>query len=498
MNRDDHRLEWIADYVAGTASAETIAAIGQAVRDDGAFRDVFLEYLNIDLALSHAAAAADLIRPAACPPRGRRRPWLPWAVVGTTGVAAACIWLTAIAVLPTATVTRSIGPAGFTAGTTIRRETITLSAGLLEVRTARGVDVVVEAPAQFRFESPQRLRLERGRLSAEVPQAGHGFTVVTPAGDAIDLGTRFGIDVPAEGLPEIHVFEGQVLAKNKSAAVKSLATGEATVFTAGENQSRQLRSSAFIKRDEVPSLAAAFSAGRQATATDVLGHLRSDPALITVLDFEPGREVPEGSYRLVQGRWPGSRAAEFVNVGEYMKLDVGGGRGWPQLTLAAWVRLDRIEAPYHSLYYTDGFQKEPPGFVHWMLTGASLQRIAFIGNRQGVYAANDSRRNNWTTDSVTPVVSDQGRWVHLAMVYDSDKGSAKHYLNGQLDADTRMEVTHPARLGPARIGNWDQQDRKLSGRIDELVILGRCLSDAEVRALFVAGSPYQGEPEARP
>ncbi|MGB8852691.1 MAG: LamG-like jellyroll fold domain-containing protein [Pirellulales bacterium] len=497
MNRNDERLEWIAEYVAGTASAETVAALEQAVGADEAFRDLFLEYLNIDLALSDSAAARDLVRPAGRAAPQHRHRILPWAIVGGLAVAAACVLVGVGNSGPAATVTRSVGPAGLAVGAAIRHEPIALAAGLLEVRTASGVDVVIEAPARFRFESAQRLRLERGRLSAEVPQSGHGFTVITPAGDAIDLGTRFGVDVPAQGRPEIHVFEGQVLAKNRTNMVQSLATGEATVFAAGGNETRQLRSSAFIKRDEVPALAAAISAGRQAASARFLDGLRTDPALIAVLDFDQDG-VPEGDYRMVQGRWPGSRAAEFVNVGEHMKVDVGGGRGWPQLTLAAWVRLDRIGAPYHSLYYTDGFQKEPPGFVHWMLTGASLQRIAFIGNRQGVYAANDSRRNHWTTDSVTPVLSERGRWVHLAMVYDSDKGSAKHYLDGRLDADTLMEVAHPARLGPARIGNWDKQDRKLSGRIDELVILGRCLSDAEVQALFVAGNPYQGAAEDLP
>ena len=42
-----------------------------------------------------------------------------------------------------------------------------------------------------------------------------------------------------------------------------------------------------------------------------------------------------------------------------------------------------------------------------------------------------------------------------------------------------------------QIGNWNRIDRKLSGRIDELLILGRAMSDAEVSALFEAGNPYR-------
>jgi hypothetical protein len=32
--------------------------------------------------------------------------------------------------------------------------------------------------------------------------------------------------------------------------------------------------------------------------------------------------------------------------------------------------------------------------------------------------------------------------------------------------------------------------RKLSGRVDELLVLGRAMSEAEVRGLFEAGNPY--------
>lgn len=53
-----------------------------------------------------------------------------------------------------------------------------------------------------------------------------------------------------------------------------------------------------------------------------------------------------GRYRIVQGRWPGSRALEFVNVSKHMPIEVGLNRDWPQITLTVWVRIDRLDAPY--------------------------------------------------------------------------------------------------------------------------------------------------------
>jgi hypothetical protein len=200
--------------------------------------------------------------------------------------------------------------------------------------------------------------------------------------------------------------------------------------------------------------------------------------LIALLDFESDESL-RGVFRQVQGRWPGSHAPEFVNVGDHLKLDVGGERDWPQLTLAAWVRIDRLGAPYQSLLHTDGWSKNNPGQVHWIINRDTTMRLALIGNT----LAPDANEREGHPDSHTPVLPEQGRWVHLATVYD--------YLNGQFDKETRLTISHPARLGPAQIGNWNQQDRKLSGRVDELLLLGRAMSDVEIRALHAAGNPYR-------
>jgi hypothetical protein len=64
-------------------------------------------------------------------------------------------------------------------------------------------------------------------------------------------------------------------------------------------------------------------------------------------------------------------------------------------------------------------------------------------------------------------------------------------MNGQFDRETRQEVAYPARLGAAQIGNWNRNDRTLSGRMDEFLLLGRALSDVEVRELYQSGTPYR-------
>ena len=107
-----------------------------------------------------------------------------------------------------ATVVECPGFENWKKGKHLRRGKCEIQTGTVELLTAYGARVVIEAPAEFRFESGQRLRLSRGRLSAEVPPSAKGFTVVTRSGNAEDLGTRFGVDVPSKGAAEVHVFEG--------------------------------------------------------------------------------------------------------------------------------------------------------------------------------------------------------------------------------------------------------------------------------------------------
>jgi hypothetical protein len=389
---------------------------------------------------------------------------------------------------PYATVESAAGIASLSPGLKLRGEMHELKAGTLALITRRGAHVVIEAPATFQFESAQRLRISRGRLAADVPPSAKGFTVITPSGDAIDLGTRFGVDVPAQGAAEIHVFQGEVIAKaNGAKQQQSVRGGDAVAMDQGASATRELRTAAFIQPDEMSSLTAGLAAGQRTHAEASLAQLRKDPALITLMDFESDTQNGEGVYRMVQGRWPGSRAPEFVHVGDHLKLDVGGDRSWPQLTLAAWVRIDRLGEPYQSLLHTDGWSKNNPGQVHWMITQDTRMRLALIGN---TLATGADERNGFP-DSRTPVLPERGRWMHLASVYDSEKGTVRFFLNGRFDKETRQQVAHPARLGPAQIGNWNQKDRKLSGRVDELLILGRAMSDDEVRALHAAGNPYR-------
>lgn len=486
---DETRWIWVGEYLRGEASAETTAELEKQLRADEEFRAQFIEHANVDLGIALLVESSGLEedKKIARFPRSFPMRKLAYAITA----AAACLFLGLWIALnnakqPFAEVVNQIGVnASNQIASSLSDEEVRLTSGLLELKTARGAHLVIEAPATFQFESAQLLRLRHGRIAATVPPSATGFSVQTPTGKAIDIGTEFGVDVPAEGEPEIHVFDGEVIAQSEDGARKNLFGGEAFSLAGATGLTRDLRSAAFIRAEEFALFEGQNLSRQRERSESAWQKLEADPALIAALNFEDSQDLPEGSFRMTQGRFPGTRAPEFVREGEHMKLDIGGTERWPELTLAAWVRLDRLGAPYQSLLHTDGWgQQARNGQVHWMVTKETTMRLALFGNQY------EDGRHAYP-DSSLPVLPERGRWVHLATVYDSEARTTRFYLNGAFDREVEIGVAHPALLGPAQLGNWDQTDRKLSGRIDELILLGRSLSSEEIEALFDAGNPYR-------
>lgn len=492
MKQNNEFKQLVQRYIDGHVTSSELELLNERLGHDPDARRWFNELLNLDSALAEIAVDQvsfdeRQVTLENCELKTQR----PAAIWMLTIVASAILlvsgtwwWKTTDRVF--ATVSSAAGVDGVDEGTLLRRQHVIIKQGSLEFVTINGAKIAVEAPAEFWFESAQQLHMTSGRLAADVPPSAKGFTVVTPAGKAVDLGTKFGIDVSSKGDAEIHVFQGEVIAHSAEGGKRlSLRDGEAFRLQSGAGVTQDFRSSAFIRPGEVAALHAALAAGQRAKSDEAIRKLRNDSALIALLDFE-SNSLPQGTYRMVQGRWPGSHAPEFVNVGDHMKIDVGGDRTWSQLTIAAWVRLDQLGEPFQSLLHTDGWGKKD-GQVHWMVTHRSTMRFALFNNR----LFSNSKSRDFYPDSLTSVLAQQGRWVHLVVVYDSVAGTVRFFFNGKFDEEEQLQVSHPARLGLGQIGNWDLRDRKLSGRMDELLILGRAMSDKEVLALFKVGTPYR-------
>lgn len=93
-------------------------------------------------------------------------------------------------------------------GDVLRQGTMYLASGLVEITFDYGAHVVIEGPAEFELESPDKMILLRGNIYATVPEYATGFMVQTPYSTILDLGTEFGLKVDQNGETEIHMIKG--------------------------------------------------------------------------------------------------------------------------------------------------------------------------------------------------------------------------------------------------------------------------------------------------
>ncbi len=109
-----------------------------------------------------------------------------------------------------AQVTMTSETQGFELGDSLRLQRLRLEEGTLGLELASDVRVQFFGPVEAEFIDGMRLRLLDGRISAEVGARGKGFTVITDAGEVIDLGTEFGVEATRGGEARVAVFRGSV------------------------------------------------------------------------------------------------------------------------------------------------------------------------------------------------------------------------------------------------------------------------------------------------
>lgn len=86
---------------------------------------------------------------------------------------------------------------------------VKLTEGEVELTYSCGTKLLLIGPTNFQLQEGEG-QLILGGLIASVTEAGHGFTIRTPNGKIVDLGTEFGVAVDDFGISEVNVFAGKV------------------------------------------------------------------------------------------------------------------------------------------------------------------------------------------------------------------------------------------------------------------------------------------------
>lgn len=411
-----------------------------------------------------------------------------------------------------AVLTRTVGLEGditsrWSVGMTVSPGTFAWDAGLVQLEFYCGATVVVEGPASINIVDDMQIVCHSGKLRAHVPEPARGFAVLAPTLELVDLGTEFGLDVAANGATEVHVFDGKVelydAESNRDAATRrELNAGDAvTVDHDGTSKQIETRDADFVTPMVLSEMA---DARRQKQLRDSRAYrdsLRSDPRVAACFSFDrtQGRdrvltgftgtgETLKGAIvgcEWSEGRWAGKSALEFKRPGDRVRINIPG--EFKSLTYSTWLRVDGLDRQFSSLLLTDGFELNRP---HWQIR---RDGPLILGIRHS-----ESVQRDYRTDSVFDLFR-LGQWVHLVTVYDSAESQVTHFVNGQLATQEPLdaEASGLLRIGSAAIGNWGlpsarhrkSQVRNLNGRMDELIVFGEALDDAEVRLIYETGRP---------
>ncbi|MEY5026109.1 MAG: hypothetical protein RLZZ244_1637 [Verrucomicrobiota bacterium] len=347
------------------------------------------------------------------------------------------------------------------------------------VRLENGVDLTLRAPVRFVLHDPLHVTLEYGALRALVSESAQGFTVRAPDADFEDLGTEFGVEVDGTGRSQMRVFDGEVRVK------PGRGTGDPELVKVGESvrvEGKAVRPVERLSEEGFPSKdGVAYRRWQEQSV-----RMRRDPALVFYYDFEadpadPGRlaDVAAAGHGLdgrivgaqwVSGRWAGKRGLQFENPGDGVWISIPGEHA--DLTLAGWMRLDRLENALNALLNTSGWG---PGGFHWQINRSGrLTSSGLMWGGQVIRSQGD------------PVPL--GKWSHFAVVLDSQTQELRFYLDGRPCGLRRIGIPgYKACLERACIGRlaeWSLEDtRELRGRIDELAMWNRALSAEEVGRL---------------
>lgn len=110
----------------------------------------------------------------------------------------------------------------------MRAGTYRLERGSVQLRFAKGANVVIEGPAMFDLVDASTMHLNQGSLWAHCPDEARGFAVRMPGGrELVDFGTEFGARVDAGGGAQVRVMKGEVKIRDAVARTLDLTEGEA-------------------------------------------------------------------------------------------------------------------------------------------------------------------------------------------------------------------------------------------------------------------------------
>jgi hypothetical protein len=365
---------------------------------------------------------------------------------------------------------------------------ITLDQGLLRFTFPSGVEAVVEGPSQLVLKSDLSVKMDRGQAWFRVPEAGHGFAVLTKQMKVIDLGTEFGVRFNDNGALQVHVAKGRVKVDPVVQGLKDveLVKGEAMTF---DEYSRgtpiQVMASLFQTKftTGIPYLHWSFDRLDE-------GHFQAEGTISGASEYQAelrnlNQEAGPVSGVHCQTAGPFGKAFSMKANGLFAQTTFPGIGGTMPRTVVAWVR-HRVGRDYSKGASYCSWGNPAPG-QRW---GISMRR------QNDLTLSTSTGRSHCGTPIDSSYLPD--RWIHVASVYTGKKTAdgypeIHHYINGERQQDIQA-YTWPEEKSKPLTMNTDISSEAAAplsigtptanGDLDELYLFRGTLSEPQIRQLM--------------
>jgi hypothetical protein len=179
----------------------------------------------------------------------------------------------------------------------------------------------------------------------------------------------------------------------------------------------------------------------------------------------------------VQGRH--GYALKFDGVNDYVDFGNILNLAGRSLTISAWIRVDRLPPPGYTYPFVARRQTSGSYNADYLVEVRSNGGICFTYARAGTY--------NWYGACTGSGVVAAGQWYHVAATFDSSTTTVRIYVNAVQRASqvTGQQLTSNSGAVFRLAYTWHTgNNRYYNGTIDEVAVLDRALTGAEVSALY--------------
>lgn len=378
-----------------------------------------------------------------------------------------------------------------------------LRSGFVELEFARGARVLIEGPCRFELIDDNSMRLEEGRLVANVPAQAKLFAVSTPYAKVVDFGTEFCVDVLADGDTEVAVFEGLVElgeTSRDSAQVThqiALTTGQASRVDSEHGLDTNVKAfhpgsqRIYVRRiEDADSIDIAYA--RMVQELKPIAYwpmMGKSPLKSESLGADSSFEFTAVGEAEVQ------REAGPVPFGENQAIAINGGQAfyaagpfdsdlWEEnaYSICLWVRIDE-RSDQNIITFVPSLQQRGSHYSNQIRMAATgkVQHYSFCPKSL------NPELDNYSTvrvESNRPVTAE--RWAHVVATYG--EGRSRLYIDGKLvgqeKARHKFENSYPTLLIGGATG-FRRQDKAgdLKGAACQLALFNRVLTLKEIKAL---------------